>query len=80
MGGVRIRDNVRLRNVGLVVEPASGRAIDIIAVGLLLRCGIPVAIDAILTSFVRTDGGPHDGADGRVGVALGGTRRATEVA
>ena len=74
----RVRENVSLHEAGVPVDPADGRNIEIVATGLPIHQGIPVAIDATMVSPLHTDGTPHPHADERPGVALGRGRRCKE--
>ena len=69
-GNIRVRENVLLRDTGVNVDPADRRAIEIVATGLPLEHGIPVAVDATLVSPLHADGIPYPGAATTVGVAL----------
>ena len=60
------------------MDPEDGRNIEIVATGLPIHQGIPLAVDATMVSPLRTDGAPHPHADQRPGVALGRGRRYKE--
>ena len=57
--GARVRENVLLRDTGLPhIDPADGRKIEIVATGLPIEHGIPIAIDCTMVSPLHTDGSP----------------------
>ena len=55
-----------------------GRKIEVIATGLPVEQGIPLAIDATMVSPLGADGTPHPHADTRIGVSLGRARHDKE--
>ena len=65
-----MRENVFLRDAGVDVDPGDGRRIEIVASGLPVERGVPVAIDVTLVSPLRADGRPHPGTDSRPGVSI----------
>ena len=77
-GGARVRENVTLHDAGVPVDPQDGRNIEIVASGLSIHQGIPLAIDATMVSPLHADGTPHQRADERPGVALGRGRHVKE--
>ncbi len=77
-GGARVRENVTLFEAGVDVDPEDGRHIEIVATGLPLHQGIPLAVDATIVSPLQADGQPHPHADERPGVALGRGRHSKE--
>ena len=69
--GARVRENVFLRDTTLPgISPADGRLIEIVATGLPLGRGVPLAIDATLVSPLHMDGSPLARAAKVPGVAL----------
>ncbi len=76
--GARVTENVSLFDAGVPVDPEDGRNIEIVATGLSMHRGIPLAIDATMVSPLKADGSPHPHADERPGVALGRGRRSKE--
>jgi hypothetical protein len=74
--GIRIRENVLLRDTGVEVDPADRRNIEIVATGLPMEHGIPVAVDATMVSPLHADGTIYDRADSVPGIALHRARRA----
>ena len=73
--GARVRENVLLHEAGVPVDPSDGRKIEVVATGLPVEQGIPLAIDATLVSPLGVDGVPRPGAADDIGVALGHGRR-----
>ena len=70
-GGARVRENFMLRDSGEQgIDPDDGRRIEVVATGLPLHGGVPLAIDATLVSPVNTKGEPHRGAAQHPGTAL----------
>ena len=69
-GGARVRHNVSLHEAGVPVDPEDGRNIEIVATGLPLHRGVPLAVDATMVSPLHSDGSPHRDAASSVGVAL----------
>ena len=76
--GARIRENVSLHEAGVAVDVQDGRNIEIVAAGLPIHQGVPLAIDATMVSPLQTGGEPHPQAQSRIGVALARARRAKE--
>ncbi len=74
----RVRENVSLHEAGMPVGPEDGRNVEIVAAGLPIHQGIPVAIDATMVLPLHADGTPHRHADERPGVALGRGRHSKE--
>ena len=69
--GARVRENVYLRDTTLQgISPSDGRHIEIVATGLPLGRGVPLAIDSTLVSPPHMDGSPLPRAAGVPGVAL----------
>ena len=54
------------------------RNVEVVATGLPIEQGIPLAIDATMVSPLRADGTPHPHADTRIGVSLGRARHDKE--
>ena len=69
-GRARVREDVLLRDTGVPVDPADRRAIEIVATGLPIAQGIPVAVDATMVSPLHADGTAHKDAASKIGVAL----------
>ena len=65
-----MRENVFLRDTGVLVDPADQRAIEIVATGLPLAHGIPLAVDTTMVSPLHADGSIYQDAATQVGVAL----------
>jgi hypothetical protein len=66
-----VRENVMLRDCGLRgIDPADGRNIEVVATGIPVLHGIPLAIDATIISPLHADGTPHPHADTRPGSSL----------
>ena len=77
--GARVRENFYLRNAGLPgVTSQDGRSIEIVASGLPLSQGVPLAVDATLVSPLRGDGGPHPAAATHPGASLRRAEKAKE--
>ena len=74
----RVRENVSLFDAGVPVDPSDGRNVEIVATGLPIHQGIPVAVDVTMVSPLKADGEPHAHADRQVGLALGRGRRKKE--
>ena len=57
--GARVREHFYLRNAGMgTISPQDGRHIEIVATGLPLFRGVPLAVDATLVSPLHVDGSP----------------------
>ena len=69
-GGARVREHVTLRDAGVPVPIDDRRQIEIIATGLPMEHGVPIAVDATMVSPLHSDGTPWPGAANRPGVAL----------
>ena len=66
-----MRENVFLRDTALPnIDPRDGRCIEIVATGLPIAQGIPVAVDATLVSPLRSDGQPFPRADWQPGASF----------
>lgn len=66
----RVRENVHLSDAGLGnIEPGDGRRIEIVATGLPLERGVPLAVDVSVVSPLHADGTPWAGADVRAATA-----------
>ena len=66
-----MRENVWLRDAGLPsIDPNDGRRIEVVATGLPVARGIPVAVDATLVSPLHADGTPFPGADTKAGISF----------
>ena len=58
--GAEVREHVFLRDTALDnIDPSDGRRIEVVASGLPIARGIPIAIDATLVSPLRADGRPQ---------------------
>ena len=70
--GARVRENVFLRDTALaVIDPADARRIEIVATGLPVARGVPLAVDCTLVSPLRADGSPFPRAERVAGVSFG---------
>ena len=66
-----MRENVFLRDTGVPsIDPSDGRRIEVVATGLPVARGIPVAVDATLVSPLHADGTPFPGADTKAGISF----------
>ena len=66
-----MRENVFLRDTALAnIAPSDGRRIEVVATGLPIARGIPVAVDATLISPLHADGTPFPGADTKPGISF----------
>ena len=55
--GARVRENFMLRDAGIPsIDPADGRRIEVVATGLPLHAGVPLAIDATLVAPLSAKG------------------------
>ena len=77
-GGARVRERVKLRDAGVQVPGHDDREIEIVATGLSLEHGVPVAVDATMVSPLHADGTAYAGAASRIGVALARGRKNKE--
>jgi len=77
-GGARVRGPVALRDAGVPVHATDRRHIEIIATGLPMMHGVPIAVDATMVSPLHSNGIPWPGAAERPGVALGRARNTKE--
>ena len=69
--GARVRENFLLRDAGLDgVDPRDGRQIEVVASGLPVCNGVPIAVDVTLVSPVGADGTAHRGAALRPGTCF----------
>ena len=69
--GARVQENVFLRDMRVPgIRSSDGRRIEILATGLPVEQGIPLACDCILVSPLHADGSPWPRADVVDGVAL----------
>ena len=69
--GARVVENVLLRNTSLAgIAPHDGRCVEILATGLPLEHGVPLAVDTTLTSALHADGRPWARAAEEDGVAI----------
>lgn len=69
--GARVRENMMLRDTGVPgIDPNDGRRIDVVATGLPLAHGRPVAVDATLISPLHADGSPWSGAERTPGISF----------
>ena len=67
----RVKENVYLRTAGIPgIGPTDGRCVEIVASGLPIDQGVPLAVDATLVSPLRGDGRPQPGAASRPGASL----------
>ena len=77
--GARVTTNVMIRDMDLPVpEARGGRRIEIVADGLPLFGGAPLAVDVTLVSPLHCDGSPVAGADVSDGAVLVAARRRKE--
>ena len=57
--GGRVREKVFLRDTSVPnIDPSDGRHIEVVATGLLVARGIPIAVDATIISPLHADGSP----------------------
>ena len=69
--GARVVEDVLLRNTSLPgIQGHDGRRVEILATGLPLHRGVPLAVDATLVSPLRADGRPCPRAAEADGVAI----------
>ena len=69
--GARVLENVPVREMGLAgVVPTDGRRLEIVATGLPLHRGVPLALDASIVAPLHADGRPWPHAARRDGAAL----------
>ena len=69
--GGRVRENVFLRDMGVPgIGPADGRRIEVLATGLPLERGVPLAIDATMVSPLHGDGTAWAKADTVAGSSI----------
>ena len=69
--GGRVQENVFLKHMGIPGVPASdGRRIEVLATGLPLERGIPMAVDATLVSPLHADGTAWAKADTVAGTSI----------
>ena len=69
--GARVLDDVLLRDTSLPgIAAHDGRKVEILATGLPLERGVPLAVDATLVSALHADGRPWPRAAERDGVAI----------
>jgi len=67
----RVRENVMLRDTAVpTINPADGRKIEIVATGLPVYRGVPLAIDVTFISPLHADGSPWPHAVERPGVSF----------
>ena len=79
--GARVVEDVFLRNTSLPgIHEHDGRRVEILATGLPLHRGVPLAVDATLVSPLRTDGRPCPRAAAEDGVAIRRGEKAKETA
>ena len=64
-----------LRDTSVPVPPGDGRRIEILATGLPLYRGIPLAVDVTMVSALHADGTPWAGAADTDGIALARAER-----
>ena len=74
--GARVVENFFLRDSSVPVPPGDGRRIEILATGLPLYRGVPLAVDASMVSALHADGRPWAGAAGADGVAIARAEKA----
>ena len=74
--GARVVEDFFLRDSSVPVSQRDGRRVEILATGLPLYRGIPLAVDATLVSALHADGTPWGGAAEREGVAIARAERA----
>ena len=69
--GGRVLENVHLRDMGIAgVHPGDGRQLEVVATGLPLARGVPLAVDATMIGVLHCDGSPWARADVAPGVSL----------
>ena len=70
--GGRVRERVFLRDTAITsIDPSDGRHIEIVATGLPVAHGVPIAIDATIVSPLHADGSPWAGAATTPGQSFG---------
>ena len=70
--GGRVREKVFLRDTAITsIDPSDGRHIEIVATGLPVAHGVPIAIDATIVSPLHADGSPWAGAATTPGQSFG---------
>ena len=70
--GARVRTNVFLRDAAVSnIDPSDGRRIEIVASGLPLHHGTPIAVDTTLISPLHSNGRPFPNAHLRAGASFG---------
>ena len=69
--GGRVLENVFLRDMGIAgIHAADSRRLEVVATGLPLSRGVPLAVDATMVSALHCDGSPWTDADSVPGVAI----------
>jgi len=69
--GARVQENVFLRNTNLPhIQADDNRSLEVVATGLPLYRGVPLAVDCTLTAPLHADGRPWRHADDTDGVAI----------
>ena len=68
--GARVIENFYLRNSSVPVSPHDGRCVEILATGLPLYRGVPLAVDATMVSVLHADGSVWGAAAERDGTAI----------
>ena len=69
--GARVQEKVMLRDMGIPgVQPADGRQLEIVATGLPLEQGVPMAVDVTMVSALHGDGTIWADADTVPGVSI----------
>ena len=77
--GARVREDVFLRDTTLPgIDPSDGRRIEIVATGVPMCHGVPLAVDATVVSPVHGDGSPLPRATRVAGVALRAAEKCKE--
>ena len=70
--GSRVREKVFLRDTAITsIDPSDGRHIEIVATGLPVAHGVPIAVDATIVSPLHADGTPWAGAADTPGQSFG---------
>ena len=68
--GARVKENFAIRDAGIAdIDPRDGRRVEVVASGLPVEHGVPVAVDATLISPLRGDGVPHGRAAAQIAAA-----------
>ena len=69
--GLRVRERVFLRDTAVPnIDPSDGRHIEVVATGLPIARGIPIAVDATIISPLLADGSPWPKAATHLGASF----------